>query len=85
MRFPTVHLNGTSKKELIEQYDKAIYDLNQAIQSLMAAAPHRRDYYPQGDFAFSEASQQFRAQVTSLCGVRDELVKIYEHLHGLER
>ena len=42
---PEVHMNGTSKKELIDQ-QLAVYRAAQALQDALAkATPHMRDYY----------------------------------------
>lgn len=44
---PLVHLNGTSKQELIEQRANAIDALTEAGRQLAFAGPNGRDYYPE--------------------------------------
>lgn len=52
---PTVHLNGTSKEELV-QGRIAVIEAAQALRdALQRAAPNARDYYPQGDDAYKLA------------------------------
>lgn len=43
--FPVVHLNGTSKEELVKQMDDAYDAINNAFETLKKAAPNGRDYY----------------------------------------
>jgi hypothetical protein len=45
LEIPTIHLNGTSKKELLEGIDSAYDAINTAITALAAAGPNGRDYY----------------------------------------
>ena len=42
---PMVHLNGTSKKELLEQLENAYRAVVDAGRVLARATPHDRDYY----------------------------------------
>jgi len=43
--FPTVHLNGSSREDLIAQW-KAVYQAADALYAALAnACPHGRDYY----------------------------------------
>lgn len=46
MILPIVHLNGTSKNDLIEQRREACIKLHEALDALSAMAPNGRDYYP---------------------------------------
>lgn len=48
MRVPTVHLNGTSKGELLDQAHRAARAVANAITAVMQAAPNGRDFYVQG-------------------------------------
>jgi len=53
MMMPTIHINGTSAKELLEQLRNASVAVREARGALQQAAPHGRDYYPQGHDASS--------------------------------
>ena len=46
---PTVHLNGTSRDELVRQLVEAGKALQVALDKLRAAYPHERDYYVNPD------------------------------------
>lgn len=46
MRIPTVHMNGTSPEDLLEQLVRAHQAVAGALEALDAASPNGRDYYP---------------------------------------
>ena len=53
---PSIHLNGTSKRELVEQR-LAVMDAARALlEAMKGAAPNGRDYYPQAEGAFLKAA-----------------------------
>jgi ferritin-like metal-binding protein YciE len=74
MIHPTVHLNGTSKDELLRQWLDAYHALREAREKMFDAMPHGRDYYPQGDGVIYKAQDEHRARIE----------KINEVLHDLE-
>lgn len=78
---PTVHLNGTSKRELASQLETAANSLRAAIQALEEASPNGRDYdlFANAD-SFTNASDQHRARHERLCVVYSELMDIWEHV-----
>jgi hypothetical protein len=53
---PRVHLNGTSKDELVRQLENACHAIVTAQAALSECAPNGRDYYPLGDGAINRAS-----------------------------
>ena len=55
---PTVHLNGTSAEELLGQVTQAAKKIHEAMAALANASPNGRDYYPQGDRAFTFADKE---------------------------
>lgn len=70
---PIVHLNGTSRKDLIDMRCKASNCLREAIEGLSAIGPNGRDYYPvQG--LFDQARDQHVRRLEALKGVYRELV-----------
>lgn len=77
---PTIHNNGTSKTELLEQLTKAIHSIYEAIDAVVKAAPNARDYYTQGEGAFSQAREEHRARVTALKNVGEEIESILVHV-----
>ena len=69
---PIVHLNGTSRKELIAMRCKASNCLREAIEELSAMGPNGRDYYPvQG--LFDQARDQHVRRLEVLKGVYREI------------
>jgi hypothetical protein len=84
MMYPTVHLNGTSKRELIDQLCNACMAINTALSTVTDAQPNGRDYYPQGDTATKDALNEHAARIQSLVKVRDELMEIAEHIDASE-
>lgn len=75
MTYPTIHLNGTSLKELIQQTNDASMALQVAIKVLADMSPHGRDYYPQGPDAHAAALSQHRDAMTC---VREALAYVAE-------
>ena len=80
---PTVHLNGTSKDELLQGYLDAINALREASVKIGHAGPNARDYYVQGHDAFTQARDQHVARLIKLAEVQKELEQIAEKLAGL--
>jgi hypothetical protein len=73
MTFPTVHLNGTSKKELLDQWRIAYLALHDARNALQLASPHGRDYYPQGPEVICAAQAEHRDRLAKIEAVMEEL------------
>lgn len=81
LMIPSVHLNGTSKRELLEQLEHAHLAVSKAMIELTKAAPNARDYYVKADTqAFNKAMDQHCARMKSLKSVLDELEEIAEAL-----
>jgi len=66
MKTPTIHINGTSRQDLVEQYVNARSALHEAIRAMQATAPNGRDYYPQGLQAIHEASSEHQERLYKL-------------------
>lgn len=78
MKIPTVHLNGSSATELLRVNLNARQAVAEAVDALYRAAPNARDFYVQGDDAFSLAASQFKSQVSRLQDVYNELTEIVD-------
>jgi hypothetical protein len=76
MKVPTVHLNGTSKDELMRQLGAAISAVHHAGVLLGEAAPNGRDFYTQGAEAINDAKREHEARLTKLHEVWRELTTI---------
>lgn len=78
---PTINLNGTSARELLQLQINACNAISQAIEALQAAAPHGRDYQSSPNpYAFSRAQEEHRNRLTKLEQVQRELQAIGEHI-----
>lgn len=73
MTVPTVHLNGTSKAELLAQIEQAYGAIAAAIKALGNAHPNARDYYVQEPAAITAATNEHRSRVDRLVAVNMEL------------
>ena len=56
--FPTLHLNGTGKTTLRDEYAAAYDAIDKAIDALAAATLNGRDYYPQVEGAYHQARSE---------------------------
>jgi hypothetical protein len=56
--FPTLHLNGTGKTTLRDEYAAAYDAIEKAIEALAAATLNGRDYYPQAEGAYHQARSE---------------------------
>ncbi len=79
MIFPTIHLNGTSKRELYLAYYAAHNAVQDAINSLATTAPHGRDYYPQGDKVIYDAAKEHAKRMVALHDILTELEDLTLH------
>ena len=82
MMIPSIHLNGTSRDELVEQLIKAARSLRLAIEALGEATPNGRDYYVQGPSALHQARGEHRVRLGKLQDVYDELETLAEAIHS---
>lgn len=76
---PTIHLNGTSRAELLAGYVEVIDALDEAIAALRRAAPHGRDYYSQSPNAYPQARDEHLARIAALDAIRQEINTLAEH------
>lgn len=71
MTQPTIHLNGTSRDALLEQARAVSDALYRVLGALSDAHPNARDYYPQGDGAYTRAADEWLAQCKQISAMRD--------------
>jgi hypothetical protein len=64
--FPTIHLNGTGKTDLRDEYAAAYDAIDKAIEALASATLNGRDYYPQPAGAYSQARSERDAALAQL-------------------
>jgi len=83
MTKPTIHLNGTSAKDLSSGYAEAYAAINQAVDKLQNTSPNGRDYYPQGNEAFAKAHEEHMGRVMEMSAVSDAIWELMLHCEGL--
>jgi hypothetical protein len=75
---PTIHLNGTSGRDLHHQVSEALHAARAAAAALSPSAPNARDYYVQDPEAFAIAQEQFRLRMADLGRITHELTEILD-------
>lgn len=81
-QIPTIHLNGTSRETLIDDYSKAAHAVSDAISALKGTEPNGRDYYVQREGALAKAQLEHVDRLQRLEDVHRELMQIWE---GIDR
>lgn len=84
VRRPTIHLNGTSVTSLREQTVQVLHSLHAARQALENAAPHGRDYYPQGPDAIKEALEEHQSRIDRIASIQAEMEAILHYITDME-
>ena len=85
MILPTIHMNGTSARSLLEGYCDAISAIHDALDALARVAPNGRDYYPQGPDACALADGEHDARKRALIGVLHELQTLADHVEERQK
>lgn len=80
LTLPSIHLNGSGRRMLTEDYTAAYHALQAAIRAFQSVEFNARDYYPQGADAFTRARHQRDAQLQHLSGVQHYLEAHLAHL-----
>lgn len=75
---PTLHLNGTGKTTLRDEYAAAYDAIDQAIRALDSATCNARDFYPQSADAYYQARDERREALGHLLAVKDYTGRILE-------
>ena len=77
---PTIHINGSSPKDLFENACEALGALRKAIQAVEETSPNGRDYYPQGDGAIAVAISEHCDRIKRIQSVIADLQTLAEHI-----
>lgn len=70
---PIVHLNGTSKDELLQLREKVYVALTDLLFDLKQMAPNRRDYYIGPDELWERALEQHRRRMQTITDMMKEI------------
>jgi len=89
---PTVHLNGSGKASLLEQYHKVREAIWAAQEAISESHPHGRDYYVQNEpeeciygAALQRAAIEHRARLLKLVEIEDEINAILDNIRSQGR
>jgi hypothetical protein len=63
LTLPSIHLNGSGRRMLTEDYTTAYHALQAAIRAFQSVEFNARDYYGQGTDAYTRARYQRDAQL----------------------
>jgi hypothetical protein len=77
---PIVHLNGTSKDSLLQQYLDAGHALETALEAMHGAYPNGRDYYPGAAGAYVTARMIWDAHLAHVREALAECQATAEHI-----
>jgi hypothetical protein len=77
---PTVHMNGTSAEDLLEQYRNARSAVLDAIVAVGQTQINGRDTYPQGVEAVHRATAEHCERIKALQKIADEMIELAEHV-----
>lgn len=80
MEMPTIHLNGTSREQLLEGYCEIVYGLNDALAAMRRNGPNGRDYYVNGPDSLSNALKEHQARIDKVTAIWKEFTQIAEEI-----
>ncbi len=84
LALPTIHLNGTGAKSLVDEYHAVYQAIDKASEALVAATCNARDFYPQGDAAWQQARDERAEMLSKLAEVQAYaeawLAQAWDHL-----
>jgi len=78
LQAPLIHLNGTSKNDLVDLLCGASQALNQAYDTLRYTVPNGRDYYPLGPAAMQRAVTEHENRMRRLDAIKAEIDTLAE-------
>lgn len=62
---PTIHLNGTSREQLVREYRELQAAYYRVIEAEVDLTVHGRDYYPQGEHAYRQARWAYLSRTSA--------------------
>jgi hypothetical protein len=76
---PMIHMNGTSRRSLLEGYVNAKRAGEAFREALAECSPNGRDYYPMHDGALNEALEDQIERLQKVNSVINQLDTLIEH------
>ena len=77
---PTIHLNGTGATSLLDEYSEAMRALENLRAAMASATCNARDFYPQGDNAWSDARYERAEVLAKISDIEDYLQAWLSHI-----
>ncbi|MGA1564273.1 MAG: hypothetical protein ACO35C_06660 [Pontimonas sp.] len=77
---PTIHLNGTGATTLLDEYSEAMRALENLRATLADATCNARDFYPQGDTAWTDARYERAEVMAKISDIEDYLQAWLSHI-----
>lgn len=81
IQLPTVHMNGTSKAELLETLGEASEALDAAFRAVKQTGPNGRDYYPQGPGEMTRAVTEHESRLRRIDDLKAEIEALLDGIH----
>ena len=78
---PLVHLGGTGRIGLREQYEAQRLAVFTALETLCQNRPHGRDYYPLEAGAYEKARKDHEDRINALRSVLRDFEELVEHTY----
>ena len=82
---PCVHLNGTSKESLLDQYEAAHSALQTTFDALRQTVPNGRDFYPYGGTEIERALKEHYSRLRAVGNVINEIEALAEEVSATSR
>ena len=82
MMIPTIHLNGTSRASLLSELESAHAAMSAAIDALRQVTVHGRDYYVQGEHAYTQARSEMDARLIALKDIANDVLTMHINIRS---
>lgn len=81
MIYPSIHLNGTAKDDLLNQQRQVHKAAQGLLEFLIEAMPHGRDFYVQADQnAGRKAREEHLERIVAVQKIMNETMEIWEEI-----
>ena len=81
IQLPTVHMNGTSKAELLETLGEASEALEAAYRAVKQTGPNGRDYYLLGPGEMARALTEHESRLRMIDDLKAEIEALLDGIH----
>jgi len=82
---PTIHLNGTTGRHLLDQQLQVMEALQDVLTAMRNACPNARDFYPQGEGMATQARQAYNDRYRLISDLHAEYETLALEINSLIR